>query len=160
MFKTDCLHCYLQVIRSDLFVQTSLTYLLMGCCGHHAGVSNYVQYAGGAAFRCKSMRNGDPSSRLPNNRAVKSQSRQSTVHRLFSVSSSILLCQEQHGFCSADRMHFHHSGFDDVVVLLVYWQWAYVFCVYASGMCYFLSLLLGFKLGMPLTNYFHYRLIS
>lgn len=44
--------------------------------------------------------------------------------------------------------------------LVVYWQWACVFCFYACCMCYFLSLLFGFKLGMPLTNYFHYRLIS
>lgn len=37
-----------------------------------------------------------------------------------SVLSSIALCQEQHGFCSAARMHFHHSGFDILSVLLVY----------------------------------------
>lgn len=38
-----------------------------------------------------------------------------SVQGLSSVLSCVLLCQQQHGFCSVALMHFSHSGFDDVV---------------------------------------------
>ncbi len=58
---------FLEVIRSDLCVQTSLTYLWVAVVTTLASVT---MYAGDAAFQRGSTRNGDPSSRPPNKRTV------------------------------------------------------------------------------------------